>query len=224
MAEYEKVTPAKFRVRLKDDQYKNLTGARRAIGRMSEWSDGQKTRARNEAEKHFEGASASPKKPVTKKATTKKTTKVAKKVVAKKTKSKKGGALARQNQRNKAKAVAKKAKTPAPIVNEEFNLVQRANLKVGTIAQALESMRVANSLGASETDVAKGAKTAQHALTKIVEDLCGVVAQGQLSEEEQVEAEKLAKAAAAGANGAGYIAPSSPGLPAPAAVPPQPEA
>ena len=78
MAEYEKVTPAKFRKRLKEGHYNSLTGARRAIGRMSEWSDPQKARARGDAEKYFDGAPA----PSAKK-TTKKKKKVAKKKVAK---------------------------------------------------------------------------------------------------------------------------------------------
>jgi hypothetical protein len=224
MADYQKVTPAKFRARLKDDQYASLTGARRAIGRMSEWSDGQKARARKDAEAYFPEEGSAPPKKAGKKSVAKKKTakKVAKKIVAKKAKAKskkaaakakpKGGALARQQARNKRK------KSPsAPAVDS----VQQANMKVGTITQALESMRVAKELGAGDTEVAQGAKKAQQALTSIVEDLCGAAAQAPLSEADQAEVEKLAVAASTGANGAGSAAQSSPGLapPAPPSVP-----
>ncbi len=233
MADYEKVTPARFRQRLKDSQYKNLTGARRAIGRMSEWTDKEKDSARKYAEKHFGGGGAASAKPAKKKAAKK----VAKKKATKKTAAKKAAPKKTTKKRAAKKAAPKKAakkratKKAAPKKRQsrkkaapapQMNSVQEANMKVGTITQALQSMKTAKELGAGETEVAQGAKAAQRGLTQIVEDLCGTVAQSQLSEAEQAEAEKLAKAAAAsahaGANGAGHPDPSSPGI-APGAVP-----
>lgn len=211
MAEYEKVTPAVFRQRLKGGHYASLTGARRAIGRMSAWTDKQRNRAQSDAEKHFESgeAVAKPKK-------------VAKKVSKKKAEKKVADVSASmtENQRpsNKlAKKAAKKTKVrkdvdEGPSVSQT-NKVALENLKVGTISQALQSMSVARELGAGETEVAQGAKAAQLALTTIVEDLCSIVTQNQLSEEEQLSLENLAKAAAtsAGANGGeNRIVPSSP--------------
>jgi hypothetical protein len=227
MAEYEKVTPAKFRKRLKEGHYETLTGARRAIGRMSEWTDQQKNRARNEAEKYFDGAPAPKAKKAAKKKVAKKTTKkAAKKVTKKKATKKKAakkGPLARHHARNKRKAAAKKkaARKSAPV--SQMTSVQQANMQVGTIDQALQSMRTARELGADETEVAKGAKKAQQALTAIVEELCGTVSQSNLSDEEQAAAESLAVAAATGAgpNGQKGQPASSPGVAAPV-VPPAP--
>ena len=201
--------------RASSEYKKLLRRMNQAIGRMSEWSDPQKARARGDAEKYFDGAPA----PSAKK-TTKKKKKVAKKKVAKaaakkvtrKKKTQKNSPILRQQARNKRAAKKKAAKAPAS-AQMDFSSVQQANLKVGTIDQALQSMRTAKELGASETDVALGAKKAQQALTQIVDDLCGTVGQSHLSESEQDAAENFAKAAAtgAGSNGQDQIKPSSPG-------------
>lgn len=49
---YEKLTLAKFIENLGEDKYGNLTGARRAIGK-ADWSDKDKSKAKEAAEKHF---------------------------------------------------------------------------------------------------------------------------------------------------------------------------
>lgn len=213
MAEYEKVTPAKFRGRLKDGHYNSLTGARRAVGRMSEWTEQQRNRARNEAEKYFEG-NPTPKKvdkkvaKAGKKAAKKTTKKAAKKTSARG--AKKTGPLARHHADKQA---ANKLRPAEELLNVEY-----AANKVGTINQALQSMRTAKELGADETEVAKGAKKAQQVLIQIVEELCGTVSRAHLSDEEQRAAENLGLAAAAGANGAAIDADAPPAPVVPPAV------
>ncbi len=49
---YEKLTPEKFTEKLKNKEYQDLTGARRAIGKAS-WAEAAKVTARTQAEKFF---------------------------------------------------------------------------------------------------------------------------------------------------------------------------
>jgi hypothetical protein len=49
---YEKLTPEKFTEKLKNKEYQDLTGARRAIGKAS-WPEAHKATARTQAEKFF---------------------------------------------------------------------------------------------------------------------------------------------------------------------------
>lgn len=209
MAEYEKVTPADFRERLKDGNYTSLTGARRAIGRMSSWTEQQKARARADAEKHFEGAPEPNKaKKVAKKAIKKKAKAAAK--VPKRTV--KNSPILKHIADNKRRATKKaKAEAEAKASPVSGGNVSLAANKIGTITQALNSMKAAKELGAGDTEVARGAKKAQLALTAIVEELCGDVAQTPLTPGERMAAEALAKAAAAAGNGQGFnAAPSAP--------------
>jgi hypothetical protein len=58
---YEKLTLARFTERLRDGKYAGLTGARRAIGKLTDWSQKEKDKALEVATKHFESGGASAK-------------------------------------------------------------------------------------------------------------------------------------------------------------------
>lgn len=77
---YEKLTVERFAASLKEGKYKDVTGARRAVGKMASWSDKDKDKGRELAAKHFgvDGA----KKPATKATAPKKVAKAVKKAVA----------------------------------------------------------------------------------------------------------------------------------------------
>lgn len=83
---YEKLSVERFALSMKEGKYAGLTGARRAIGKVKDWTDAEKAKAKTLAEKHFgtEGAASSAGKPAKKaakvaKVATKKAAKVAKK-------------------------------------------------------------------------------------------------------------------------------------------------
>jgi len=59
---YEKVTLSIYKKRLKDNYYSNVTGAKRALGRVQEMSDADKKAAVNAAHKHFNVELPKPKK------------------------------------------------------------------------------------------------------------------------------------------------------------------
>ena len=53
MPNYEKLTLDRFALNLKEGKYKNLTGARRAIGKTTSWTAKEKEKAQELAAKHF---------------------------------------------------------------------------------------------------------------------------------------------------------------------------
>ncbi len=197
MAGYEKVTLAVFKRKLAEGQYKNLTGARRAIGRL-DWTDDEKKKAQAMANKHFgepapkqltkKTPKAKADKPAPKKAT--KSTKAAAKAekpakAAKAGKPKKGG---------RPRGSRKQEESPS----SDAARIQLANYKVGTVQQALTTMKQAKELGASEASIAQGARTAQEALVGIVQEVNNLTAGAPLSEEEQAKADLFKKAAPKG--------------------------
>ena len=56
VANYAKLDITSFRKKLKNNEYKSATGARRAIGRMTTWTEKDKDSARKLVDKHFGGA------------------------------------------------------------------------------------------------------------------------------------------------------------------------
>lgn len=58
MPNYNALSVADFKTRLKEGHYDSVTGARRAIGKMGGWSDAEKDSARKLADKHFGDAPA----------------------------------------------------------------------------------------------------------------------------------------------------------------------
>ena len=108
------------------------------------------------------------------------------------------------------KPQAKKASKPrAPRAQKEAPIpdatrIQLANYKVGTIQQALTTMKQAKELGASEASVAHGAKTAQEALVGVVQEVMNLTSSAPMSADEAAKAELFKKAAPKG-NSAGEI-------------------
>ncbi len=93
MASYEKLTLDRFKGALKEGKYESLTGARRAIGKTTSWSEQERTSAQALANKHFGGAPIAAAKPATTKTAAKKTTaKPAAKTTGKKASAKKASA------------------------------------------------------------------------------------------------------------------------------------
>lgn len=102
---YEKLTVERFEARLKNGDYKGLTGARRAIGK-TDWSKKDKERAHELADKHFaSGGASSVKKAASKKA-----------AAAPKAQAKKASAAPKKAATKKAAAAKPRAETkPAPV-------------------------------------------------------------------------------------------------------------
>jgi hypothetical protein len=205
---YEKITLAIFKKKLEEGNYTSLTGARRAIGRMSDFSDEDKKKAQALTNKHF--GEASPKmQPVVvttaskKAAAKKKAEKPAPKRATKSTPKPAAKTKAEKPQAKKAsKPRAPRAQKEAPI--PDATRIQLANYKVGTIQQALTTMKQAKELGASEASVAHGAKTAQEALVGVVQEVMNLTNSAPMSADEQTKAELFKKAAPKG-NSAGEV-------------------
>lgn len=178
-ATYEKLTPESFKKKMKEGGYQDISGARRAIGRMSEWSEADRDKARAFADKFF-GAEA----PVTKKVTKKTGKKAAKKTTKKAAKAAPPEPkVTKKPGRKKAKAASSKkamrkttvgrakapGKTPAAPVMDR---IAQQKARIGSITEALNAMRIAKELGATASDVQEGAKVSQRGLTASVNVLC----------------------------------------------------
>lgn len=220
MASYEKITLAVFKKKLDGGNYASLTGARRAIGRMTDWSDEDKKKGQALASKHFGEApakasakAAAPKaKPVVVTTASKKAATVAKKATKKATKSTPAKPKAVKAPKAAKVEKPKAAKTPkprAPRAKKEAPMpdatrIQLSNYKVGTIHQALTTMKQAKELGASEASVAHGAKVAQQALVGVVQEVMNLTSNTPMSADEAAKAELFSKAAPKG-NSAGEV-------------------
>lgn len=178
MAGYEKFTLKSFQEKLTGGGYDSLKGVNRAIGRMSTWSEKDREKARALAQAHFgdapapkakaakkqskagaEGAKKTPAKKVTKKTTAKASSKKTSKTKKTTTKAPKA-----PKQPRAAVAAPKAPRTTSDPVDQ-------ANRRVGTIRSTLESMELAKRLGAPNEEVAEGAKRAQSALTRVIDEL-----------------------------------------------------
>jgi hypothetical protein len=131
---YEKLTIKAFKDKLEDGQYDSLTGARRAVGKVSGWSEGERDKARTLADKYF-GADS-----------TEKTTAKAKGKGGKKKKAAKKAAAKRTSKAPKAAAAASK---PGRKKRAQTTLgrTQLIGEYVGTISQAIAAMDAAKSHG-----------------------------------------------------------------------------
>lgn len=173
--------------KVKSGGYKNVTGALRGLGK-SNISDAEKEKARKFIEKHFgaTGKAAS-------KATKKATKKVVKAAPKKKTSSKKK-ASKKEAAKKAVKKVATKAasttrrapetatrkprkpkgkrspSTAKNVTEEQLAEIHLANERVGTIAQAINAMRVAKELS-PKIDAEELSQTAVDTLTGIVKSI-----------------------------------------------------
>lgn len=171
-AKYEKLDLAAFKKKLAGGEYKDLTGARRAVGRMTTWSEADKNKARALAEKHFGGATpAKPAKKVAKKAAKKKVAKrkAVKKVAKKKAKKAKAAPAAK---RSVKKVKRKQAKGGDQEVTSVMGRIQETNAQIEVYGKAILHMGRAKDIGCPASDIQEGAKAAQGGLTAAVNNLC----------------------------------------------------
>jgi chemotaxis protein histidine kinase CheA len=244
MPTYTKLSPADFRKKLKNGGYKDLTGARRAIGKMQEWSEAERDKARNAAAKHFGEEAPAPTKKKAKKKAAKKAAKAkpAKKMPKKRAKKKAAKKPAKASpgpgRGRKKKAAKKTTKASAP--------KKRASAKSGVDVDArIESTRNAVQAYAEAVDVLKKCQTQQHSVeaglksaadgvTQLISAMQTDIVQ-PLTTAEQRGAELFAQAAPGAVvpgvnppvvpgNGQGQAAPPAPptAAPTPPAVTPPP--
>lgn len=171
-AKYEKIDLAGFKEKLAAGDYASLTGARRAIGRMTTWTEAQKNKARAIAESHFQGSSAS--KPVKEKPAKAAKKKVGKKAKAAKKASKRSMKQVRQKQ---SRANAETAQ-PASTVMQRLT---ETNLQIQALGQAIDHMGKTKELGCPSAHVQEGAKAAQQGLTAAVNNLCALTREASAS-------------------------------------------
>ena len=164
MASNEPLTLVTFKKKLREGGYKNLAGARRAVGKVANWTDEEREKGRAAAANFF---GEEPAKPAAKKKSKKKTTKKAAKKVAAKAPTKKAAAK-KAVKKTVGRARAQRAAADLPIMAQ----LKEIGLRIGTTQQALDAMRVAKELGAAATQVQEGAKAAQKVLTASVNELC----------------------------------------------------
>ncbi len=141
MPTYHNMSPADFRSKLKNGDYDNLTGAKRAIGKMKQWGDKEKDSARTYATKHF-GDAPAPAKKAAKKAVAKRATKKAAPKAAAK-----GKRVAKKKAAKKvaaAPAAEKMAAAPTP----KKAASKRTASKRGSGGQAATSAGAGSSRGA----------------------------------------------------------------------------
>lgn len=172
-AKYEKLDLSAFKKKLADGDYASLTGARRAVGRMTTWSETDKNKARALAEKHFGGATpAKPAKKTAKKTAKKAAKKKATKKVAKKKAAKK--AKAAPTAKKSVKKV-KRRQTKASSAKELTSVmgrIQETNAQIEVYGNAILHMGRAKDIGCPASSIQEGAKAAQEGLTAAVNNLC----------------------------------------------------
>lgn len=194
MPKYNKLNVADFRQKLKNGEYASLTGAKRAIGKMQEWSEKERDSARAAAAKHF-GEDPAPIKKTAKKTVTKPVKEAAaRKALSKKKAGKpQRGAVKKTSSVGPGKGRMKKAPKKAPKkaakkaakkagsraasrdstssgVTSETRLEQaQSTLTVlGDAAALLEKCRVE---GSTNTNVTAGLDKIAETATRLVEDL-----------------------------------------------------
>jgi len=231
MAGYDKITVKDFSKKLDDDGYSSLTGAKRAIGRMTTWTENQRNKARSIAAKHFGEEDLPP--------AVKKTSKKTKKKAVKRSARKKGLAASPTKKAVKKKKAAKKSKTlsakpptPSPTSSKAkakkssglkktkakagaasstrqptiHDKLEEANAKTDAMRNVLDQVERTRSLGAPETEVAADAKKAQAGLSRIIDEICAlterIVNEPSVAEKEAAgDFAKAARASRPGGNG-----------------------
>lgn len=141
-----------FRKKLAGNEYASLTGAKRAIGKFREMSEDERNKARNLAEKHFEGAVAlegAPKKDPAKKSAAPKgrVPRPVKKAAAKRASTK--DAFAAEHQKASSKPAARKTKAPVSDPQKPSNIlttVEKALDAAGRIQHLDKNSDVSNIL------------------------------------------------------------------------------
>lgn len=221
MAQYTKITPAIFKKKLADGEYTKITGARRAVGRMSGWSEADKDTARGWVNKHFDAVPEKTSKvaaPVVVTTASKKAAKAAKaapkkaaKAAAKKPVAPKPEPKAKAAPKPKAAKAAGKPRGRKPKTQEPTNSdrIRDVHDKVVTLQVTLSTMKQAGELGAGETEVATGARRAQAALVQVVDEIMSMTGGSPVSAEDTQKIELLKKVAPKGNSVPEHVVPTS---------------
>jgi len=223
MTEYAKSTVKDFQTRLEAGGYAGITGVRRAVGRMSTWSDAQKAKALTLGEAHFEG-SAPAKKAIKKVAKKRGRPPKAKAEPEKKVAKKRGRPPKVKTAPVEAVAVVQDAPKKVPgkrgrkpgttsvkVQSAAMHMVDESDRKNDLIHKMLINMEINKRLGAPESDVAAGAKMAQKVVGQLVAEIYALTdailepgADATPTKEERQAAEAFERAALAanpGGNG-----------------------
>lgn len=223
MPKYTKLSPADFRRKLKNGDYESLTGAKRAIGKMQEWSDGEREKARTASAKHFGDAAPPPSKKTSKKKAAKKTAKKAAK------KAGPGPGLGRKKKTAKKPAKAAKAAKPAkaakaakavkavkktapkrkggkkPAADVEASIENTRNA-VQAYAEAVDVLKKCQGQGGES--VVKGLEKAAEGVTKLIDAMDASIVQPLMGQpptpQEMAAAERFRQASA------GAVTPNAP--------------
>lgn len=219
---YAKLTVKNFKARLDNNDYGSATGARRAVGKMSTWSEEEKKKAHALVNKHF-GVDDSPSKPTAKKVSKKGKKRVAKKKgkaaeassekVAKKATKKKRVKRRKKGKKRAANKAAAKSASKAPkkrgprkaaakqqssakpaATASELARINLVGERVGTVTQAIKAMETAKQHGA---DIKDGMQRAQNVLTQSVAELEQHVERGTNGTSSDESARKFAESASA---------------------------
>lgn len=157
---YERLDLAGFKKKLAEGGYKDLTSVRKGVGRLRDWSEADKNKARSLAEKHFGGEAPAPK------------------TAGKKTPKKAARAKAEKPVKEAApkKAVRKVRQQPEEVqMTSGVPLIERiheTNYQIETFGKAIEHMAKNKQLGCPSNVVQEGAKAAQEGLIAAVNNLC----------------------------------------------------
>lgn len=244
---YNKLDPADFRRKLKNGEYKDLTGAKRAIGKMQGWSEADRDKSRAAAAKHFGEEAPAPAAKTSKKKASKKSAKKAVKKAAKKASPGPGPGRGRKKKTTKKAAKAAKPAAPKPAAakppkaaspkktktspSEVEARIENTRNAVQAYAEAVDVLRKCQGEGHSIND---GLAKAAAGVTQLIEAMDRSIVQplaGFPSAAEQKGAELLRRSAPAavtpdnGSSQTPVIPPTAsshlPGVVPPTYVPPQ---
>lgn len=193
MAAYSKITLSGFKSKLDSGGYGSVTGARRAIGRMTAWTEEDKNKASRMANKHFGAAPANT--PAKSAGDASKGKKEAKKRPKKAAKAgdKKTAAAKEAQPKTRAKATNGRSKKVKPEVVAEVRM-KALDFTIGSIRQLLVCMQQAKELG-DGVDVVSGAQRAQDALEKTVDEVMALTSDLPHTKEEKEKTELFVKVA-----------------------------
>jgi hypothetical protein len=212
MPTYKMMSVADFRTKMKNGDYDSAGGARKAIGKMKEWSEADRDTAKSFVAKHFgedapakktEGRKPRPEKKAAKKVAAKakpakaeKATKAAKPAKAeKKIAAKPAAKVKPEKKAAAAKTKAVKAKMQATMLEDDGTFRDRLTEyqdAVGVYKDAADTLKKCESEG---LNVSEGLKTCADGLSALIKGMDKHIVQ-PLTSQEQAGAELFAKAAA----------------------------
>jgi len=228
MPNYSKLTPLSFKKKIKNGEYKNLTGARRALGKVKDWSEADNAAMQKFATRHFGAApSPAPVKKAAKKAVKKAVKKTEEAAPVVSAEASKGG-FTRVKKPVATKGVAKRgpakkatSRVPASDATLE-RTINNSREAVGVYATAIESLRKCEQQGVSiEGQLSKAVagleaviESLQEALVKAFGTEAGQ--EGSAAEARGAELfQRAAPAAVTPGNGAPAVLMSHPPVPPP---------